>query len=1064
MGQSVGLLLGVAGAVVGGVLGGPVGAQAGFLLGNLVGTILMPHKQPELADIRVQDAAYGKYIPRLYGKYRLSGNVIWVGPAHEHSQSGKGMGGKGNQPYVTMSLAVALCAGPITAVTRIWANGKLIYDITNPSNFQAISGSSQMVTNFTVYPGDENQTADPIMQSYLGAANVPAHRGMAYVVFNELNLQNWGNYLPSLSFEVVKNGTPTYVVSGAQQTPNSPALVPAYMTGTPHSVGVYMDTAGNVWGWQYGVSGSIVMAQPFKMTPYGTEWQTPPVNLGISFPVPIGHCQDDQGVLCTDGLFRQNNGTVWNTGVGIGLIGQGMWIKANGKVFITSAVGLTPGPVSISTPVLLGSPLPPNVIVGTWASDYMIPIGVTANYIYAVTPHNVGANPYCLLRLDMQGNLVGVVDGPSSIYATVQCGQVVNDNLVYISTPGGIYAWRGAGSAQLVMPGDSSGNQSILNVISEKNIAFLSDYAFATTFSAVVLNPNASDLSLSSVVASECAYAGLQSSQYDVSQLTDSMLGYAITGNSSPRDALSPLMSAYFFDACDTGGPLKFVRRGGAPVMTIPWDDLGADPDSRSQGALNPLVETVTQEFELPRQVTLTYASANTDYNPGTQREPHPQTSSNLDESVNVPIVLPDNDAKVRVQTMLWERWIKRQSFQFSLQMKYLALEPGDVVSTTNPQTNVTYNLRIAKASADGKNTLSMTGDPSVPQIYPNPATYVAQGGVSAGFTKQGVPYNGSTILRLLDVPPLRDQDTPAALYLAACGFNSAWPGAAVDISRDDANFSQLTSVTGQAVIGLTANALGNYSGGNFPDEGNALQVQLYNQSQTLSSVPYASFLNGANAALVGGELIFFRTATQTGAGAYTLTGLVRGVKGTGAAIGNHASGETFVLLDATKLVQVGINLTDIGQPLYFEPFLLNIYGNTPGSVTQVTPVNARVKPLAPHLLAAGKGSASGAAGDITLKWLRRARVNTAWVSGSDVPLDESAETYNVAVRNGSSATVRQLTVSGPFIAPAQPTWVYTAAQIAADGFVTGNAITFQVYQNSDQGVPGYASTTTITL
>ncbi|WP_049020233.1 phage tail protein, partial [Burkholderia cenocepacia] len=615
MGQSVGLLLGVAGAVVGGVLGGPLGAQAGFLAGNLIGTLLMPHKQPELADIRVQDAAYGKYIPRLYGKYRLSGNVIWVGPAHEHSQSGKGMGGKGNQPYVTMSLAVALCAGPITAVTRIWANGKLIYDITNPSNFQAISGSAQMVTNFTVYPGDENQTADPIMQSYLGAANVPAHRGMAYVVFNELNLQNWGNYLPSLSFEVVKSGVPTYVKSGAQ-VPNSPAMVPALIGSASRSVGSYIDNSGTVWGWQYGLTSPSLTsntAQPFKMTPNGTEWTAPPVNVGASFPVPLGHCQDDQGMLFTDGLFRKNNGEVWSIGMSLGLITSPTYIKAGGKVFVTNQVGNSVGPVYIITPVLSGSPTPPTIVTGPYTGDSISLLGVTANYIYGVSIY--GANQYCLLRLDMLGNLVSVLDGPSfSKYSSLSCGQVVNDNLIYFNAQNGhVWQWTPtAGAVDTGMPGSNSGNQSLLNVISPGNIVFFSDFAFGTTFGAQVLNPNASDLSLSSVVASECQYAGLQSSQYDVSQLTDTMLGYAITSNASARDALSPLMSAYFFDACDTGGPLKFVRRGGAPVMTIPWDDLGADPDGRSQAAQNPLVETITQEFELPRQVTLSYASANT--------------------------------------------------------------------------------------------------------------------------------------------------------------------------------------------------------------------------------------------------------------------------------------------------------------------------------------------------------------------------------------------------------------------------------------------------------------------
>ncbi|KVG33876.1 hypothetical protein WJ30_07345 [Burkholderia diffusa] len=1040
-----------------------MGAQVGFMLGNLVGTLITPHKQPELADIRVQDAAYGKYIPRVYGKYRVSGNVIWVGPAHEHSQSGKGAGGKGSQPYVTLSLAVALCAGPITAVTRIWANGKLIYDISNPSNFQAISGSGQMVTNFTLYPGDENQTADPTMQSYLGAANVPAYRGLAYVVFNELNLQNWGNYMPSLSFEVVKSGTPAWVNAAALSVPNSPAM--PWMGLGAHFAPNYLDSAGNVYGTQWGLSAdsSQFVLQPFKLTPYGVEWQATPYYLGLGKPAANGYCQDDQGQFCYSGLFVFNNGTAWDTRIPVGLSEDCQWVKAFNMIFVAHAIANTPRPLYISSQSGVVSGGAAGVVTGGFSSDAIWPVGATANYVYVVSSAGTYAN--CLIRLDYSGNFVSVVDGPNgTIYNSGSVCQVVNDNLIYILGPGTIWQWSNNGPAVNTGWAEIYNTTTIIKVAVPGSIVYGAKGASTgSVFYAYVLNPNASDVSLASVVAAECNYAGLQNSQFDVTQLTDTVIGYGVTSNSSPRDALSPLMSTYFFDACDTGGPLKFVRRGGTPVLTIPWDDLGADPDGRSQGAQNPLVETITQEFELPRQVTLTYSSANTDYNPATQREPHPQTSSNLDEAVSVPIVLADNDAKVRVQTMLWERWIKRQSFQFTVQMKYLALEPGDVVSTTNPETGTTYNLRIAKISADGKNTLSITGDPSVPQIYPNPATYTAQGGVSAGFTTQSVPYNGSTILRLLDVPPLRDQDTTQGLYLAACGFTSAWPGAAVDISRDDVNFSSLTSVTGQTVIGMTANALGNYLGGNFPDEINSLQVQLYNTSQTLSSVSYASFLNGANAALVGSELIYFRTATQTGAGAYTLTGLVRGMKGTEASIGNHTSGETFVLLDATKLVQVGINLSDIGQPLYFEPFLLNLFGNTPGSVTQVTPVRARVKPLSPYLLAAGKGSAGGAAGDVTLKWLRRARVSTWWVSGADVPLDESAETYNVTVLSGTT-TKRQLTVSGPFTAPAQPTWVYTAAQIAADGFTTGNTITFQVYQNSDQGVPGYVSTASITL
>ena len=38
----------------------------------------------------------------------------------------------------------------------------------------------------------------------MGAANTPAYRGTAYVVFEELPLGNYGNRLPQLSFEVFR--------------------------------------------------------------------------------------------------------------------------------------------------------------------------------------------------------------------------------------------------------------------------------------------------------------------------------------------------------------------------------------------------------------------------------------------------------------------------------------------------------------------------------------------------------------------------------------------------------------------------------------------------------------------------------------------------------------------------------------------------------------------------------------------------------------------------------------------------------------------------------------------
>lgn len=55
------------------------------------------------------------------------------------------------------------------------------------------------------YPGGEAQAVDPFIAARMGAANTPAYRGTAYVVFEELPLSSYGNRLTQLSFEVFRS-------------------------------------------------------------------------------------------------------------------------------------------------------------------------------------------------------------------------------------------------------------------------------------------------------------------------------------------------------------------------------------------------------------------------------------------------------------------------------------------------------------------------------------------------------------------------------------------------------------------------------------------------------------------------------------------------------------------------------------------------------------------------------------------------------------------------------------------------------------------------------------------
>src|SRR5882757_6988411 len=142
------LALSVIGTAAGGSVFGPTGAIVGRLVGALAGNaidqVLFGSRQeravegPRLADLEVMASTVGAPIPRIYGRARLSGHLIWATNLEEvvgtssQTSGGKGSGGGGGAKVTTATttysyfanLAVGLCEGPISAVLRVWADGK----------------------------------------------------------------------------------------------------------------------------------------------------------------------------------------------------------------------------------------------------------------------------------------------------------------------------------------------------------------------------------------------------------------------------------------------------------------------------------------------------------------------------------------------------------------------------------------------------------------------------------------------------------------------------------------------------------------------------------------------------------------------------------------------------------------------------------------------------------------------------------------------------------------------------------------------------------------------------
>lgn len=225
--------------IVGRAVLGPVGGLVGTLLGGSVDRRLLGgggrREFGRMANPEVQAASYGEPLPIVRGRMRISGNVVWAAPIRETAtSSGGGKRGPATTSYsYSASFAVALCANPIIAVGRIWADGRLIRDG---------DGQWLMPATMRLMKGGERQPVDPLIAAAEGAA--PAFRGMACAVFEDLPLAEFGNRLPSLSFEVLADAGPLSLGDGMVALA-ARAGVELSLTGSfPEVTGLFAGSAG----------------------------------------------------------------------------------------------------------------------------------------------------------------------------------------------------------------------------------------------------------------------------------------------------------------------------------------------------------------------------------------------------------------------------------------------------------------------------------------------------------------------------------------------------------------------------------------------------------------------------------------------------------------------------------------------------------------------------------------------------------------------------------------------------------------------------------------------------
>jgi len=147
---------------------------------------------PRLESFHLQTSRDGAPMPRVFGRIRLAGQVIWASQVREQL-SEEAVGGKGGGPTrrdysYSISFAVSLCEGEILGVDRIWVNGEIL---------------QRAGLTVRVHTGSEVQGPDPVIAA-TEPNEVPAFRGTAYIVFEDFPLDDYGSRLPIINAEVVR--------------------------------------------------------------------------------------------------------------------------------------------------------------------------------------------------------------------------------------------------------------------------------------------------------------------------------------------------------------------------------------------------------------------------------------------------------------------------------------------------------------------------------------------------------------------------------------------------------------------------------------------------------------------------------------------------------------------------------------------------------------------------------------------------------------------------------------------------------------------------------------------
>lgn len=426
---------------------------------------------------------------------------------------------------------------------------------------------------------------------------------------------------------------------------------------------------------------------------------------------------------------------------------------------------------------------------------------------------------------------------------------------------------------------------------------------------AVFANPLLSD-----IVMALSRRAGLPPEQVNVNELYDTeVIGYKCNTDDGVNKRIDALREMFFFDKSEVDKKLSFPRRGRDIVARVPYIDLVADDPSA-------LKATSIQELELPKSVTVNHLDPAGGFttNKQTARRRSNLIKASKELKVESEVVLTADQGMTSATVKLKVAWHEQQTYQFATWLKYAQVVPTDVVEVEDKR-GVWHRVRVTERNDDhplikfegvadaGQDVYSTLG---IGHSLPPPVS-----------TTPGLV--GETLLEILNIPTLRDQDDELGVYIAVAGESSAWYGSQILISSNGGvTFYEALQIETPATLGETLTDIEDEIGAEYPaDQSFEVLVNF-----PLESVTYDNLLNNVNRCVVGDELLQFQSALLLGMVGgkyhYRLSGLIRGRYATDVEF--WPTGTRFVLLDSS-VTFLQAQQWMLGQEIQIKPVSLGL-------------------------------------------------------------------------------------------------------------------------------------------